>query len=191
MNADNLSFILTIATTDQHFEEILSLQNQNHYSKISKHQQQNDGFLFAMHSLPFLKKMAALVPQVIALSEDRVVGYNLAMISPMNNELPSIVPMFEQLTKWSYKGKPLTDYRVIVGGQVCVDKDFRGRGMISQLYHRTKELTSGSYDMCFTEIAVRNTVSLNAHRRIGFEVLGAYNDGQENWNLVLWDWTER
>lgn len=188
MTQNMLPLIFTIATTDAHFEQILNLQQQNHYSSISEEQQQSDGFVFAAHTLPLLKKMAASVPQVIALSDERVVGYNLAMTSSMKDELPSLIPMFEEFDKWTFKGKPLMDYPFIVGGQVCVDKGFRGRGMIRELYTKTRDTVDGVYQLCVTEISSRNLTSLKAHERMGFEVIGSYDDGIETWNLVVWEW---
>ncbi|WP_142527777.1 GNAT family N-acetyltransferase [Pedobacter westerhofensis] len=188
MNQDKVPLVFSNASTDSHFDQILSLQQQNHYSSVPAGQQQDNGFVFASHTQALLKKMAAVVPQVIALSGDRVVGYNLAMTSDMKNELPSLIPMFEEFEKWKYNGKPLMDYQFVIGGQVCVDKEFRGQGLISRLYQQTRDSVPGNYQLCVTEISVRNLTSLKAHQRMGFEIIGTYYDGIENWNLVVWDW---
>lgn len=183
---DNLPVTFAVATTDQHFEQILLLQKQNHYSCISEDQQEQEGFVFAAHSMELLKVMAASVPQVIALYQGKVIGYNLAMTNSMERVLPSLGPMFQEFKNWNYEGKPLMDYQFIIGGQVCVDKNFRGMGLIRSLYHKTKEMAGDNYQCCVTEISTRNLNSLKAHQRMGFEILGTYNDGVENWNLVIW-----
>lgn len=175
-----------IAITDKHFEQILALQKQNHYAEISETQQNQNGFVFASHTLPVLKKMAAQMPQVIALCGGEVIGYNLAMSSTMADILPSLLPMFEEFNKWDYEGKALSAYRFVVGGQVCVDENFRGMGLIRSLYQKTKEVIAEDFQLCITEISVRNINSLKAHQRIGFEVVGNYDDGAENWNLMVW-----
>ena len=185
---DQSTISFEIASREEHFEQILNLQNENHYLSISEDQQKDDGFVFATHNLEVLKKMAAGAPQIVALAEGRVIGYNLSMNKAMKNDLPSLIPMFEEFNNWEYKGKPLLDYNFLVGGQVCVQKDYRGRGLIRQLYQHTRDLTSELYDLCVTEISVRNHKSLKAHQRMGFDILGTYNDGIENWNLVIWDW---
>ena len=186
-NPDHLPITFEVAATDHHFEQILQLQQQNHFASISTAQQENEGFVFAAHTLPILKVMAANAPQIIALSGDQIAGYNLAMTSSMGNVLPSLVPMFREFEKWSYQGKPLMDYKLIVGGQVCVHKDFRGMGMIRSLYEQTRDQLGDGYQLCITEISNRNVISLKAHQRLGFEVLGVYNDGLEDWNLVVWE----
>ena len=51
----------------------------------------------------------------------------------LRNELPSLVPMFEQFSRCMYRGRPLSDLRFFVGGQVCVDKAHRGRRLLARL----------------------------------------------------------
>lgn len=175
------------ASTDQHFEQILRLQRQNLFSSISEEQQAQEGFVFAEHTVPLLKRMAARLPQVIALSDGKVVGYTLAMTVSMKDEMPSLVPMFVEFERTRYKGRPLSTYNFMVGGQVCVDKDFRGQGLLSRLYHETRNRVYPDYQLCVTEIAARNVVSLRAHEKMGFEVASTYHDGKELWHVVVWD----
>ncbi len=120
-NQTNVHVTLQAAETDEHFEGILQLQQQNLYKLISSEQQANNGFVFAEHNLQLLKAMAAQLPQVIALHEGKVIGYNLSMTADMQNEIPSLIPMFAEFNHVKYLSMPLTTYSYIVGGQVCVD----------------------------------------------------------------------
>ncbi|SDD25507.1 FR47-like protein [Mucilaginibacter pineti] len=175
------------ATTIDHFEQIIALQKQNLYSAISTEQQTQEGFVFAEHTVSLLQFMAAEVPQVIALHNNKVIGYNLAMTVSMEKELHSLEPMFQEFSKSLYQGKLLSSYNFFVGGQVCVDKNFRGLGLLSKLYHATAEAVSPRYQLCVTEVSVRNTNSLKAHQKMGFEVISTYHDGKELWNVIAWD----
>lgn len=188
MDINNLSEItFQAATSIEHFEQIVQLQNQNLYKSLSTEQQEQQGFVFAEHTVPLLQIMAAQIPQVIALYKNKVIGYNLAMTAAMENELPSLAPMFREFHKNQYLGKPLIDYKFFVGGQVCVDKDFRGLGLLSKLYNATANEVEEDYELCITEVAVRNTKSLKIHQKMGFEVVSTHNDGLEDWNVVVWD----
>ncbi|HXG64650.1 MAG TPA: GNAT family N-acetyltransferase, partial [Blastocatellia bacterium] len=139
------------------------------------------------HTVPLLKMMAAHLPQVIAVSNGKVIGYNLAMSVSMKNVMPSLAPMFTEFERSTYKGKPLSTYRFMVGGQVCVDKDFRGQGLLRRLYHEARDRLPAGYQLCVTEVAARNSISLKAHQKMGFEVVSSYHDGKELWNVVVWD----
>lgn len=179
--------VFDIASTEQQFNQILQLQQANLVNAISEDQQAKHGFVFAEHTLPLLQRMATLLPQVIAVNDNRVVGYNLALHVSMKHEIPKLVPMFHEFEQSEYKGRPLKTYRFVVGGQVCVDENFRGQGLMSKLYHETRNRLQSGYEICVTEVAARNSISLRAHERMGFEVVNTYHDGKELWKVVVWD----
>ena len=178
---------ITIASTDQHLEQILELQRRYHVNAVSPEVASTEGFVFAEHTLPLLRRMAAESPQAIALVDGRVVGYCLSLVASMKAEVPSLVPMFEQFAECSHRGKPLASYRFIVGGQVCVDRAHRGQGLLARLYGQLRQSVGQAYDLCVTEVARRNQVSLRAHGRMGFEVIASYKDSLEEWLIVAWD----
>jgi len=182
-----MEIVFEVASAEEHFDQILRLQKQNLFSAISEEQQARQGFVFAQHTVPLLKMMAAHLPQVIAVSNGKVVGYNLAMSLSMKNEMPSLAPMFAEFERSQYNGKPLSAYSFMVGGQVCVDEGFRGQGLLSRLYHETRNRLPSGYRLCVTEVSVRNDISLRAHLKMGFEVVSTYHDGKELWKVVVWD----
>jgi GNAT superfamily N-acetyltransferase len=182
-----MEIVFEAASTDQHFEQILRLQKQNLFSAISEEEQAQHGFVFAEHTIPLLRMMAAHLPQVVAVSNGMVIGYNLAMPVAMKNEMPRLAPMFAEFERSEYQGRPLVTYNFMVGGQVCVDKGFRGHGLLRRLYHETRNRLPAGYQLCVTEVSERNGVSLRAHQRMGFEVVNTYDDGKELWNVVVWD----
>ncbi|HKS28356.1 MAG TPA: GNAT family N-acetyltransferase [Pyrinomonadaceae bacterium] len=178
---------ITIASTDQHFEEILALQRLYHTRTLSAEVQSVEGFVYAEHNLPLLRRMAAESPQAIALSEGRVVGYCLSLPFSLQEEVPALVPMFEQFKRCVYRGRPLLDYRLIVGGQVCVDREYRGQGLLARLYDQLRVSVGQTRDLCVTEISTRNQVSVRAHERMGFEIINTYSDAGEDWVIVAWN----
>lgn len=179
--------ILENATQEFQFRQIVALQQKNHLSSMTLEDQSRNGFVYARHTVEMLKAMSAILPQVIAVSGGEVIGYTLAMDETMKNYLSDLEPMFTAFDQCNYRGMPLKTYRYMVGGQVCIDEKFRGQGLISVLYRRTRELVSDRYQLCVTEISSRNLVSLRAHQKIGFEVIHEYSDGDENWKIVAWE----
>ena len=175
------------ATLDEHFEQIILLQKQNIYTSLSAERQVEQGFVFAEHTTELLKSMAARLPQIIALADGKVVGYNLAMHVSMKDHLPSLAPMFAEFEKCAYKNDKLIDHRFVVGGQVCVDSNFRGMGLLSKLYNATKSYLPNDYELLVTEVSTRNKVSLKAHQKMGFEIIHTYDDGVEVWDVIAWD----
>jgi hypothetical protein len=46
--------------------------------------------------MPLLQMMAAHLPQVVAISHGKVIGYNLAMPVAMKDAMPSLISMFTE-----------------------------------------------------------------------------------------------
>lgn len=180
--------VLTVACEPAHFEGILALQRRNLRSRLSEDAQAREGFVYVEHDLPLLTRMAAQSPQAIALADGTVVGYSLSMRPSMAEWLPTLQPMFEQFERLQWRGRRLGDFNYLVGGQVCVDHAWRGRGLIGALYACTRDAAGRELELCLTEIALRNVVSRRAHERIGFIEVGRYSDAHEDWSVVAWPW---
>lgn len=178
---------ITLATTDAHLEGILALQRRNHVHAIADEVQAREGFVFVEHTLPLLRRMRAASPQAIALEGDRVVGYCLSLPLALQADVPTLAPMFAQFGRCDYRGRPLSSYRFVVGGQVCVERDHRGQGLLAALYHQLRDALAHDHDLCVTEIATRNQVSVRAHEKMGFETVATYDDGREAWVIVAWE----
>lgn len=179
---------LCTADTPELLAQILVLQRNNSRAHLSPQVQARDGFVFVEHTPEQLARLAAVWPQVVALDGDRVVGYNLCMGPTMRDEIPCLRSMFEQFDCLSFRGRLLAEWRYVVGGQVCVDAAYRGRGLIGALYRATKAFLPSTVELCVTEIAMRNERSRRAHYRIGFEPVGHYRDAAEDWEVVAWPW---
>lgn len=175
------------ASSDPQLEQILALQRRYSFRALSPEEQRAEGFVFAEHTLDLLKLMAAELPQSIAVADGQVVGYCLGMPLSLRGAIPSLAPMFEQFDRCTYRGRPLSSWRYVVGGQVCVDRPHRGQGLLAKLYGHLGRTVAASHDLCVTEIAVRNDISVRAHEKMGFEVVSRYADAKEEWVIVAWD----
>lgn len=179
---------VTIKTSDTEEEllGILKLQKANHAASLTSIA---DGFVTVSHRLEDLEKMNAIAPHIIAKDGQKVVAYILAMTPECKEDIPVLKPMFEQFDQILYKGSKVSEYQYIVIGQVCVDKDYRGMGILDLAYAFYKETHEGNFRFAITEIATRNQRSIRAHQRIGFKVIHQFTDAlPEDWSIVLWDW---
>lgn len=181
--------LYTTAQTDGDLQGILSLQRANLPSRLSAGEMASQGFVTVVHRFDDLKKMNEAERHVIARDGDKVVAYLLAMTAAAKDDIPALRPMFQSFDGIDFSGKPVSSYPYIVVGQVCVDKAYRGRGVLDNCYGAYRDVFQAKYAFAVTEIATRNTRSLAAHKRIGFIEIYRYtaSDGEE-WSIVLWDW---
>ena len=133
--------------------------------------------------------MNDVYPHVIAKNQEEVVGYALVMTKDFRNDIPVLISMFEMIDKLIYERKPLAGENYFVMGQICIAKEFRGLGIFDGLYMKLKQLLASSFSFCLTEVALRNTRSIKAHERVGFNKIKEYKDSRgEKWETMLWKW---
>ena len=178
-----------IVQSNADLQGILSLQKQNLAEHLPADEIQQQGFVTVQHTLADLERMHLLEPSVIAKEGEKVIAYVLAMTLEARHHISILQPMFELFHSISHKGQPLLSYPFIMVGQVCVDKAFRGKGVFENLYYAFRDQFNSRYPFALTEIADRNTRSMRAHERIGFNTIHSYRlPDSEIWNIVVWDW---
>ncbi|HMX40177.1 MAG TPA: GNAT family N-acetyltransferase [Saprospiraceae bacterium] len=180
----------TTVSSSEEVSQILGLQARNHPSVLSADQMADQGFVTVQHDPAVLLRMNQVAPSVIAKAGGQVVGYALVMPRSFAPQVPILQPMFALLDTLSWRGAPLFEQtRWFVMGQICVAEDYRGQGVFDGLYRTMREVCRADYDFTVTEVAERNTRSMRAHERVGFQTLHRYPDpgAGEDWRVVVLD----
>jgi L-amino acid N-acyltransferase YncA len=182
----------TAADSKKDLEGILGLQKQNLAVSLTKDEIQSQGFVTVDHSYDQLEKLNDHEKHVIAKDHKKVIGYLLAMTKRSRFDIPVLIPMFDLFDSVSYNNKKISECNYLVVGQVCIDKAYRGQGILDHCYAAYREYYCTKYDFAVTEIAATNHRSLKAHRRIGFKEINTYRSPDKTeWVVVLWDWKLR
>lgn len=169
----------TTSTNDE-LAQILTLQTNNLPQNLTAIEKKEQGFVTVQHSIDLLTKMHDIHPHIIAKNKEKVIGYALSMSKIFRNEVPVLIPMFNEIDTSLKKEK-----NYILMGQVCIDKNYRGKGVFRGLYNEMKIAFSNTHDAIVTEIDASNTRSLNAHKAIGFRELTTYQSNNQNWVIVF------
>ncbi|MCF7559739.1 GNAT family N-acetyltransferase [Sabulilitoribacter multivorans] len=170
-------------TTDEELRQILKLQEQNLKEVLSSQEKHQEGFVTLKHSFDILKKMNDACAHCVAKHEGKVVGYALSMLQNFKNDIPLLVPMFNEIDK-ALEEKNLSRHYIAMG-QVCVDKNFRGQGVFRGLYNYMANQLRGDFDAIITEVDTKNIRSSNAHKGIGFEALKNYTSNNRHWEVII------
>ena len=177
------------AEYDWELQGILDLQASNLESALLSNDGIQDGFVTLKHDMNLLSQMNKEVPSIIAAMDQHVVAYSLCMSKNFRNDIPFLVPMFDLIDSLIFRDTPLSSVNYLIGGQVCVEKKYRGTGLFAKLYNKAKDLYTQTYPLMLTEVSDRNPRSLKAHLKCGFESIHQYSiDGSENWHILAWHW---
>ncbi len=179
----------TVSTVND-VREILELQAANLPAALTPAAMATQGFVTVRHDASVLQRMNDAAPAIIAKVDGRTVGYALVMPRGFAADVPILGPMFERLDCLSWKGAPLRDNpRWFVMGQICIAEGFRGTGIFEGMYRTMADRYRARFDFTVTEVAGRNTRSLRAHARVGFQPLHVYPDATtgEEWHVIALD----
>ena len=174
-----------LVTRREELEQILHLQALNLRGHVSPEQAVSQGFVTVAHTLDVLERMHALAPSIIAKEGETLAGYALVMPVEARALLPILEPMFQLLETLSWGGRPLCEFRYYIMGQVCVAEAYRGQGVFDALYREHRACYGTRFDCTVTEVATRNTRSMRAHARAGFELIHTYRDAMDEWAVIV------
>lgn len=183
-----MSVHYTTVSSVEEVQQILDLQALNHATVLDADTMREQGFVTVRHDPEVLLRMNRTAPAIIAKAGDRVVGYALVMPRAFAAEVPVLLPMFAMLDKLEWNKEALrTNPRWFVMGQICIAEGYRGQGIFDSMYLKMKEVYRRDYDYTITEVAERNTRSIRAHERAGFQTLHQYPDETtgERWRVVI------
>lgn len=168
------------ATDASELKQIRELQQRNLFARISVEEQHKEGFLTVSHSLELLRKMNAVCPHIIAIANNKVVGYTLCMHPKFSNEIEILKPMFLEIETVIPK---IENY--IIMGQVCVAKNYREKGVFRKLYQTMSDSLKPEFDAIITEVDAKNVRSLKAHYAVGFKLLKSHFSRGQDWELII------
>jgi len=177
-----------IVTTADELRQILALQQLYLRGKNNLLEEREQGFLTVHHSYEVLHYMHKCYPSVIVKDSSKIVAYALMMPREARNLVPALEPMFNTLDKITYLNKPLPELSYYVMGQICVAKEYRGKGLVEMLYRKHKAIYQQQFDFIITEISGANRRSLRAHEKVGFKTISTHKEETDEWHVVLWDW---
>ena len=184
--ADNIT--ITFVSNDEELQGIEKLNHLNNKNNLSPAEIEKEGFVSWYYSFDLLKKIHFYSPSIIAKKEDKVIGYALTCTKESAAVHPELAILLKELEQINYKNKKLTEHNFYLMGQICVDKNYRGLGIVQALYNYHKKNYAHKYDFIFTTISTKNQRSIKAHLKQGFTIIQTIQDHFGEWVAVIWDW---
>ena len=174
---------------DDDLKEILRLQKANLFSSLLPEEKASQGYVTVQHDFDLLKEMWVYEPGIVAKHGNEVIAYVLTMTANFADSIPLLIPLFDLFDIITYKGKPISSCNYMAVGQICIAKEYRGKGIFDDSYKAFRNLLNTKYDFAITEVATKNLRSLSAHKRVGFEEIHKYvSPTGEEWSVVIWNW---
>lgn len=168
------------------FPRILELQKLNLFQNLEP-QDQKEGFLSIEYSAEELALLNQEMGIFIALKDDHLAGFLINQTMEFAVQSPLITAMVKRFPDIQYKGRPLSSFRTFMYGPVCVDKKYRGQGILEGLYGIMLKAVQGQYDVGVAFVSDNNPHSFYAHRdKLGMNVVDEFRfNNQKYYTLVF------
>jgi len=165
------SFDLRVATLAD-APTLADLANHYTYQQLDAVARQG-GFLTGTFSGPALHTMLASVPGQVAHHQGELAGFVVNSRLAPESYPPLVREICALLPHLFYRQRALADYRWFFYGPVLVATQYRGQGLLQQLFAANKQELAGRFDLGIAFIAEENAASLRVHtQKLGLEIVG-------------------
>ncbi len=168
------------------FADILSLQSKNLRQNLDE-VQQRQGFLSVEYREPDLVAINASLGIFVAMEQEKLLAYAMAETNAFAAQIPLIAHMVSRFPNLALDERPLESFRYFIYGPVCIDRDARGRGLLSGLLQSMSGALSAQFDIGIAFISQVNIHSYHAHvRKNNMVVIDEFEfDGRKFWTVAF------
>lgn len=148
-------------TTD--IEEVLALHKKYHIDTVSE-TDKAEGFITTNLDEDLLTELIENEQGLfIAKKNDSVVGYLMSASWAYCSKWPIFQYMITRLGETEYLGQKITTENSYQYGPICIDKEFRGSGVLQGLFDFARKKMQRKYPILVTFVNTKNPRSLKAH----------------------------
>jgi hypothetical protein len=146
------------------FPSIIALQSQNLRWNLDEFQQQQ-GFLSVEYREQDLTAINDGLGVYVAVENEKLLAYAMAETNAFAAQVPLIAHMASRFPNLKLDERPLESFRYFIYGPVCIDRNARGRGLLSGLLQAMSSALSAEFDVGIAFISQINVHSYHAHVR--------------------------
>lgn len=173
--------------TREDIPAILDVQAANFIGNLED-AERRDGFLSLTFTHRQLEEMAGQVGIIVAAIGGRLAGYLCASSREFNRPFHLLAAMMRQFDAIDYCGRLLASSRVFIYGPVCIDRSYRGQGLLRGLYDTLLQEVAGRYDIGVAFVADDNPHSLRVHLDgLGMAHVGEFSFSGKQYHILAFD----
>lgn len=172
-------------------EAISALQQRYHISTVSE-EDKKDGFVTTLFTYEQFK---AIIEKenglTIAKDGDKIIAYAMAASWEFWSAWPMFQHMIKDLPNVSFLGKQVNTQNSFQYGPVCIDKAYRGKNVVCNIFESSRREMSKRFSILLTFINEANPRSFAAHtKKVGFEVIKKFDYNNNHYYELGYDMTK-
>ena len=169
---------------DSDYAELLALQETNLRDNLQPGDR-GQGFLSARFAREQFSEMNDSVAVIVADIDGRIAGYLCASAVDFNRPFALLAAMILQYPFVEFRGRTLDRYASFVYGPVCIDRSFRGKGLLRGLYRALVGEVARRFEIGVAFVAQDNPHSLAAHvQGFGMTDAGRFDFNEREYRIL-------
>ncbi|MDC7223360.1 MAG: hypothetical protein PQJ60_06430 [Spirochaetales bacterium] len=168
--------------------EVLKIHGKCHIDSVSD-EDREDGFVTTLlDEALFLELIEKERGLVVAREQGRVVGFVMSASWEYCSKWPMFRHLIGMLGDIEFEGQRLSTENSYEYGPVCIDKEFRGAGVLQGLFECARKEMEKRYPFMLTFISPKNPRSLRAHRdKLKLESVLDFEYGGKDYIALAYD----
>ena len=169
-------------------EKVLELHSKYQIDSI-KQEDKKDGFITTAFTKEQMVDLITLEQGLfIAIENEKIVAYVMSASWKFWSRWPMFAFMMEDLPNLEYLGQKLTVQNSYQYGPVCVDKEYRGSGVLEKIFDFARENMAKRFPILVTFINKINPRSYEAHtKKLKLEVIKEFTYNNNNYYELVYD----
>ena len=169
-------------------EKVLELHSKYQIDSI-KQEDKKDGFITTAFTKEQMVDLITLEQGLfIAIENEKIVAYVMSASWKFWSRWPMFAFMMEDLPNLEYLGQKLTVQNSYQYGPVCVDKEYRGSGVLEKIFDFARENMAKRFPILVTFINKINPRSYEAHtKKLKLEVIKEFSYNNNNYYELVYD----
>ncbi|MDD3610920.1 MAG: hypothetical protein WCR98_07495 [Saccharofermentanales bacterium] len=168
--------------------QVSRLQERYHVDSISA-EDKVDGFVTTLFTEEQFKRLITDENGLsVALDGDKLIAYAMAASWQYWSEWPFFQKMIADLPEIEYLGQVATVDNSYQYGPICIDKAYRGSGVLENLFDFSRETMKERYPILLTFVNQANPRSITAHKnKLHLDVLKEFQFNNNDYFTLGFD----
>lgn len=168
-------------------KEVLALQEKYLYKNLTE-QERDSGFVTTPFTIPQIEEIIAQDGLFIAEHETSIIAYAFAGSWEYFKQWDIFTFMISRFPKLSFNEKEITTKNSFQYGPVCIDKNYRGQGVLNLIFEEMRIELFKKYPVSITFINKINIVSEKAHtKKLGWQIIEEFKFNNNTYITLAFD----
>ncbi|BDD02916.1 GNAT family N-acetyltransferase [Aureibacter tunicatorum] len=183
-----MSEIIVKSAKEEDLDQIINLQQTNLKRNVNLEKRKKDGYVTLETSEDVLQDMIKNELVIGAYENDKLVAYLICLEKArLDVNLDALTELQKISKQIKINGKQLNDTKYCALESICIDKEYRSKGILPKLYEYASKQLGPKYDYAIGFIDQKNPRSYHSHvEKLGFLTIGTFDDSinKATWNIV-------